>query len=67
MAEIPKQEKTVYQLNGFRDRAHYLLSLARQYDVDYQDVAALADMLGEDEDFDGLVTSVEDHAEGRGL
>ena len=53
-----------YQREGFNTRRAYLLSLAADTGVDIQTVMALADMLGEDEDFDGLVTSLEDYAEG---
>ena len=48
--------------NGNTDRADYLESLGHQYDPD--PVHMLADLLGPNEDFDGLVTSLEDHAAG---
>ena len=50
--------------HGHENRQAYLVSLAADTGVDIQTVMALADMLGEDEDFDGLVTSLEDYAEG---
>jgi hypothetical protein len=50
----------VYTDNGFRDRQHYLESLAEDYDVELETVEALADVLGEDEDFDGLLVALED-------
>jgi hypothetical protein len=53
-----------YQREGYATRRDYLLSLADDTGVDIQTVMALADMLGEEEDFDGLVTSLEDYAEG---
>ena len=53
-----------YQREGFNNRRAYLLSLAVDTGVDIDIVMALADMLGADEDFDGLVTSLEDYAEG---
>ena len=49
---------TIYQENGFNTRREYLESLAQEYPRDA--VFALADMLGPTEDFDGLVTSLED-------
>lgn len=55
---------TIYQREGYDNRRAYLLSLADDTGVDIDIVMALADMLGEDEDFDGLVTSLEDFAEG---
>lgn len=54
--------KTVYTDHGFDNRTEYLKELAQEYD--HAVVYALADMLGPEEDFDGLVTSLEDYAEG---
>jgi hypothetical protein len=54
----------VYQENGCSDRAEYLMFLAADFDIDLSTVEMLADLLGENEDFDGLVTSLEDAAEG---
>jgi len=54
--------ENVYQKNGFKDRTDYLRDLAEQYGVDSQTVFSLADMLGESEDFDGLVSELEDLA-----
>jgi len=50
----------VYVLNGYRDRKDYLESMAGEYGVSDEKVALLADILGPDEDFDGLVSSLED-------
>ena len=50
----------VYEMNGFADRQDYLDDLADNMGLDRSIVSALADMLGENEDFDGLVTSLED-------
>ena len=55
---------TTYQREGFDDRRAYLLSLAEDTGVDIKTVMVLADLLGPNEDFDGLVTSLEDYAEG---
>ena len=55
---------TVYEENGFTSRKEYLQSLAEDYDMDYEDVEMLATTLGETEDFDGLVTALEDYCEG---
>ena len=54
---------TIYQ-RDFDSRHAYLLELADDLGVDIEIVRALADLLGEEEDFDGLVTSLEDYAEG---
>ena len=45
---------------GAESRAEYLAMLADEYDVDLDVVQAIADVLGPNEDFDGLVTSLED-------
>lgn len=55
---------TIYQENGFESRKEYLLDLADNMGMDASIVFALADMLGSNEDFDGLVTSLEDYAMG---
>jgi len=52
----------IYQMNGYKDRNDYLRQLAEDYGVDLDTVYALADLLGPDEDFDGLVTQLEDLA-----
>lgn len=49
-----------YAEYGCSNRKDYLDSLADEYGVDNDSVYALADILGESEDFDGLVTSLED-------
>jgi len=54
---------SVYIKKGYTNRKDYLRSLADEYCVPCEAVFALAAMLGPDEDFDGLVTSLED-AEG---
>jgi hypothetical protein len=50
-----------YTANGFKDRRAYLESLCEEYDRDT--VYMLAGLLGSSEDFDGLVTSLEDYAD----
>jgi hypothetical protein len=50
----------VYEMNGYTDRQEYLDDLADNMGLDRSIVSALADMLGENEDFDGLVTSLQD-------
>ena len=49
----------VYTANGYSSRADYLAQLCDEYPADV--VHTLADLLGETEDFDGLVTMLEDH------
>ena len=50
----------VYQLNGFLDRAEYLDSLREEYGEELVD--ALTSVLPESEDFDGLISELEDNA-----
>lgn len=50
----------IYQENGFKDREDYLQGLAEDYDVSVETVYCLADLYGEDEDFDGLPVALED-------
>jgi len=49
--------------NGFKNRKHYLNSLAEDFELDRETVYMMADLLGESEDFDGLITSLEDYSE----
>ena len=50
----------VYTRNGYKNRREYLESLAKSYGVSYMEVYGLASMLGENEDFDGLISALED-------
>ena len=50
-----------YTANGYANRRDYLESLAEDYDR--STVFFLASVLGESEDFDGLITALEDHAD----
>lgn len=52
---------TDYTAHGYKDRAEYLAVLCEEYPRSI--VYALADLLGPSEDFDGLVTALEDYAE----
>ena len=47
------------ELAGCKDREEYLDQLAQENGVDSFIVRAMAEMLGEDEDFDGLVSEIE--------
>lgn len=51
----------IYQEHGYDNRKEYLESLAEEYGVDIDNVRAIADLYGDSEDFDGLVTALEDH------
>ena len=52
--------ENIYQQNGYADRDDYLTCLSEDYGVSIEDVYSLAEMLGENEDFDGLVSALED-------
>jgi hypothetical protein len=49
-----------YKELGYRDREQYLDSLAEEYGVAKIVIYALADLLGPNEDFDGLINALED-------
>ena len=53
----------VYKANGYEDREDYLSCLAEDYGLPLEEVVRpLAELLGPSEDFDGLVSSLEDEA-----
>lgn len=49
-----------YNERGYETRWDYLESLAEEYETDIETVWSLAEVLGENEDFDGLPTELED-------
>ena len=53
-------KENVYQENGYKNRRDYLENLAADYDVDLITVLMLADLYGPSEDFDGLISSLQD-------
>ena len=53
-------DENIYQQNGYADRDNYLTCLSEDYGVSIEDVYSLAEMLGENEDFDGLICALED-------
>lgn len=50
-----------YQEHGFLNRDNYLTMLAFDYDVDEETVFELASIHGEEEDFDALLTLLDDY------
>jgi len=62
MSEHRKSEhrKNIYIEEGYADRRDYLKSLADDFGIAYEVVKLCADILGTSEDFDGLVTCLED-------
>jgi len=57
---IPKQDEARYTRHGYKDRGDYLNSLADDRGIEPFAVNMMADILGDSEDFDGLVTELED-------
>ena len=53
----------IYQEHGYNSRRHYLQCLSEDYGVPLEVVYSLADMLGESEDWDGLISALEDAEE----
>lgn len=53
---------SIYTENGYHNRAEYLEDLASDFGVDLDSVLCIAEMLGQGEDFDGLVSMVDDYA-----
>ena len=49
-----------YIQNGYKDRDDYLQCMSDDYGMPIEVIYSLADMLGESEDFDGLVSALED-------
>ena len=58
--EDKTMDKNIYQENGYADRDDYLTCLAEDFAISIDTVYCLADILGENEDFDGLVSALED-------
>lgn len=52
----------IYKEYGYETRSEYLRELAAEYGLPFALVWSAADMLGENEDFDGLVAVLEDYA-----
>ena len=53
----------IYKENGYENRKEYLECLAEDCGLDYNIVKSVAGLLGENEDFDGLVSALEDITE----
>ena len=54
---------SIYTEQGYESRQDYLNSLAEDYGVDINLVLVAASMLGPNEDFDGLVTTIQDESD----
>ena len=63
VVESKSIKESIYTDNGFKNRADYLQSLADDFGIDINTVKDLASVLGAEEDFDALVTELEDMAD----
>lgn len=54
---------SIYEQNGFKDRIGYLKSVANDFGTDMMVVIGIAEILGENEDLDGLISTLEDMTE----
>lgn len=52
-----------YAEDGYRSRSAYLEGLAEEHGLQLLDIEPVVDLLGPNEDFDGLVVMIEDQAE----
>jgi len=50
----------IYEKLGYKNRTDYLEFLSDNLEIDIDTVYAVAELLGPTEDFDGLVSSLED-------
>lgn len=55
--------ENIYKENGYKDREDYLKCMSEDYGVPLDVVLSLAEVLGESEDFDGLINVLEDAEE----
>jgi hypothetical protein len=54
---------SIYTEQGYKSRRDYLDTLADDLGIEKSTVYMMAQMLGPDEDFDGLVTMLEDYSD----
>jgi hypothetical protein len=55
-------DENIYTAEGYENRTAYLRGRADDYGISFVKVEAIADMLGPSEDFDGLISTLEDFA-----
>lgn len=51
----------IYQQQGYESRTEYLQSVAEDFGCSLGTVLQIAQVLGPSEDFDGLITNLEDY------
>lgn len=62
IVKLSESKMSIYQIKGFKNRHDYFESLADENGIDLSVVYAVAEILGEIEDFDGLPITLEDYA-----
>lgn len=60
MIRVSDKDDVVYQNKGYKNRADYLMSLSLSYGIPYDTVRIAANILGPNEDFDGLLTMLDE-------
>ena len=56
-------DESIYITYGYKSRDDYLESLADEFGISKTEVLMLAEILGSNEDFDGLIAMLEDEYE----
>ena len=51
---------SIYEENGYANRREYLDAMAEDYGLEKHDVRLVAGLLGPSEDFDGLISTLEE-------
>lgn len=52
---------SIYKENGYNSRGSYLNQMSEDYGIDIDTVLELSDLLGPEEDFDGLIVALDDY------
>lgn len=63
ITRLSDEEWTIYNRKGYHSREDYLHFLADEYGMPVENVFSLAEVLGENEDFSGLVNELSDWAD----
>jgi hypothetical protein len=61
MRNIYIKNNNRYTEKGYKNRIDYFNSLSERFNIDITAVYSLSDVMGIDEDFDGLVSSLDDY------
>jgi hypothetical protein len=61
--QIKENKMNVYTENGYKSREDYLKSLAEDYGLTFKEVKVFSDTLGPTEDFDALVSTIQDYSD----